>query len=623
MGARHLPDRRAVSKRWLAGTVLTGTLSCLLMGMALTISLDGVAASTAPDGLNASGRGGRMIATERKTDRLLETVIAPGSSDRQLIEVPTLVQDGDRAVARTVSLMRVRMPLGLAYADDREYPAYDPLRLLADMGDSSEAVNPTQFYGANIESDVALRTLPLDAAMAEFDQSAALSDIEVEQIVRLQSASLTEGDIQIAAMAMFDQARFGTADAEAQALDAVNVRITTENVSQASAQPGVAARFNEVLIDVVDDKRLARALADAGLGGKSADNISEAMATLLKGDTLREGQKLRISAYMQDDGPDIRRLSIYDGVVHRATVALDDLGQYVPAAEPEEIVMTLEDEAEPIGTRVASSNLPSAYDAIYRAAFAYGLNETMAKRLVQMLSQDLELRERVGASDAIEVLFTEPAPDMTATEESAILMAELHQRSGSKRFYRFETADGVAAYYDADGVSAQQGMLRNPVPTGTFRSGFGMRRHPILGYKRMHTGADWSAPRGTPIIAVGNGIVEKAGWAGGYGKQTLIRHPNGYISSYSHQNSIAKGVTPGAKVRQGQIIGTVGSTGLSTGPHLHYEIIVNGNKVDPMRVRLPGGRILKDRELDRFQTVRAEIDRLMAEQTGRAVAALN
>jgi murein DD-endopeptidase MepM/ murein hydrolase activator NlpD len=128
----------------------------------------------------------------------------------------------------------------------------------------------------------------------------------------------------------------------------------------------------------------------------------------------------------------------------------------------------------------------------------------------------------------------------------------------------------------------------------------------------MHTGVDWAAPRGTPIIAAGNGVVEKAGWnKGGYGKQTIIRHPNGYESSYSHQTAIAKGIVPGARVRQGQVIGYVGSTGLSTGPHLHYELIVNGRKVDPMRVRLPEGKSLTGDVLAEFESERERIDRLI------------
>ena len=132
----------------------------------------------------------------------------------------------------------------------------------------------------------------------------------------------------------------------------------------------------------------------------------------------------------------------------------------------------------------------------------------------------------------------------------------------------------------------------------------------------MHTGVDWAAPIGTPIIAAGNGVVEKAGWAGGYGKQIIIRHANGYETSYNHQSAFAKGIEPGVRVRQGQVIGYLGQTGLSTGPHLHYELIVNGTKVDPMRVRLPVGKVLKGDDLVAFKRERERIDDLLKQEDG-------
>jgi len=141
-----------------------------------------------------------------------------------------------------------------------------------------------------------------------------------------------------------------------------------------------------------------------------------------------------------------------------------------------------------------------------------------------------------------------------------------------------------------------------------------MRRHPILGYSRMHTGVDWAAPRGTPIIASGNGLVQKAGWSGGYGRQIVIRHTNGYETTYSHLHAIADGVSEGARVRQGQVVGYVGATGLATGNHLHYELHVNSSPVDPMRVRLPNSRELEGEELMVFQSERERIDVLLEDE---------
>lgn len=202
--------------------------------------------------------------------------------------------------------------------------------------------------------------------------------------------------------------------------------------------------------------------------------------------------------------------------------------------------------------------------------------------------------------------------DGKATDKSELLYVNAKFGDNETRFYRFQSPeDNSVDYFDENGKSIRQFLLRNPVPNGRMTSGFGMRRHPVLKFSRMHTGTDWAAARGTPIIATGNGTVEKAGWASGYGNQTLIRHANGYVSSYNHQSAIAKGVTEGSKVRQGQVIGYVGSTGLSTGAHLHYELIVNGTKVDAMKVRLPGGKSLSGVALARFSDERKRIDNLL------------
>jgi murein DD-endopeptidase MepM/ murein hydrolase activator NlpD len=142
------------------------------------------------------------------------------------------------------------------------------------------------------------------------------------------------------------------------------------------------------------------------------------------------------------------------------------------------------------------------------------------------------------------------------------------------------------------------------------RSGFGFRKHPLLGYVKMHTGIDWGAANGTPIYASGNGTVEKAGWESGYGKYVRLRHNNGYETAYGHMSGFARGIQPGVRVRQGQVIGYVGSTGLSTGPHLHYEIWVNGRVVDPMRIKLPRGRVLDGPVLANFEHERDRLDGL-------------
>lgn len=242
----------------------------------------------------------------------------------------------------------------------------------------------------------------------------------------------------------------------------------------------------------------------------------------------------------------------------------------------------------------------------------------MTRQLMQLLANKVDFESPADSEDQIEVFFSQPDDDDNATNESELLYVQTSLGGVARTFYRFQMDDGSIDYFDGMGRSARQFLLRNPIPNGQFTSGFGNRRHPILGYARAHTGVDWAAPRGTPILASGDGIVEQAGWNGGYGRQTIIRHANGYQTTFNHQNKIADGVVPGARIRQGQIIGYVGSTGLSTGNHLHYELIINGKKVDPMRVRLPAERILEGDELEAFLTERRRIDELLLQERDAA-----
>lgn len=322
---------------------------------------------------------------------------------------------------------------------------------------------------------------------------------------------------------------------------------------------------------------------------------------------------LRVGLEVRGEQAKVVRTSVYDQTQHIVTIALDDHGQYVPAQEPEPNpeLLTAFDDSPPV---VVRGNLPNIYDGIYRAAYSYGMSKKLTQQLVKLLASGVDFQSRLNPSDSIDVLFSQPDGDDQPSDESELLYVSSTFGGNVHNFYRFHMQDGSTDYFDENGSSAEQFLLRNPVPNGRFTSGFGLRRHPILGYVKMHTGTDWAAPTGTPIIAAGNGVVEKAGWASGFGKQTILRHANGYETSYNHQNGFAKGIVPGAQVRQGQVIGYLGSTGLSTGPHLHYELIVNGTKVDAMRVRLPVGKVLKGDDLVAFKRERQRIDDLLKQE---------
>jgi murein DD-endopeptidase MepM/ murein hydrolase activator NlpD len=423
----------------------------------------------------------------------------------------------------------------------------------------------------------------------------------------------------VAALHYVDPERFGNSFATQALAGSYGVRIVPENVSVAPREDTdeTAMAFAEEIIPFRADREITDALADSGYAGSDATAMAEAIAKMLNATTLKAGTVLRVGLEIRGDAARVVRTSVYNRTEHLLTIALNDHRQYVTTNEPEhnpELLMAFDDSAP-----VARGTLPTAYDGIYQAAYSYGMSRDMTKRLIKLLASDVDFQSRLNPSDRLEVLFSEPDSENHASDDSQLLYVAASFGGTTRNFYRFQMQDGTFDYFDGEGRSAKQFLLRNPLPNGKFRSGFGGRRHPILGYTRMHTGVDWSAPTGTPIIASGNGIVEKAGWTAGYGKQTIIRHANGYKTSYNHQSGFAKGVVPDARVRQGQVIGYVGSTGLSTGAHLHYELIVNGTKVDPMRVRLPVGRTLSGDELTAFKQEKGRIDDLLKEETGNGL----
>jgi murein DD-endopeptidase MepM/ murein hydrolase activator NlpD len=609
------PDRREVSARWLSGTFLTGITSTVLMGVALFAALDGrEILATPPEILNMAALDGDSEGNVAKTARLLPPRTLSKAGDRRRMELSTMIRSGDRDVVRTVPFVQVKMALAAGHTTTRSYPSFDPLEVFAE-DESVQTANTGVIYGAKVESEVSLRTVDFPIETAAFDERIALSADEVEAVVRNTGAILTDGAVQVAALHYVDPLRFGETLSTQTLGASYGVRIVQENVSVAPRMNmGGSTEYAEDVIPFTADKDIALALEESGYGGEDSEIIATGFAADDKvGATLKAGSVLRLGLEVQDEVARIVRASVYIDGRHVQTYSINDRGQYKWGDEPEPnpAVLTAFDARPPIvRTR---GDLPTVYDGIYRAAYSYGMTRTMTQQLVKLLASEVDYQSRLNPADTVEVFYSQPDEDDAATEASELLYVQASFGGNTRTYYRFQMEDGTIDYFDEEGRSARQFLLRNPVPNGKFRSGFGGRRHPILGYTRMHTGVDWSAPRGTPIISSGNGVVEKAGWAGGYGRQTIIRHANGYKTSYNHQQAIAQGVAEGAQVRQGQVIGYVGTSGLSTGPHLHYEMIVNGRKVDPMRVRLPVGRALEGAQLEAFMEERTRIDDLLRE----------
>ena len=198
-------------------------------------------------------------------------------------------------------------------------------------------------------------------------------------------------------------------------------------------------------------------------------------------------------------------------------------------------------------------------------------------------------------------------------ETGEIIFANLKLSGQDNRLYYFDEK-GSEGHYDKSGKSVKKALMKTPINGARLSSPFGMRKHPIDGFNKMHRGTDFAAPMGTPIMASGDGIIKKAGWCGGGGNCVKIKHNSTYETVYAHMSKFARGIKSGVRVKQGQTIGYVGSTGKSTGPHLHYEVIVNGKKVNSQKLKLPSGKVLKDKERKLFETTKIKIDVLKSEK---------
>lgn len=242
-------------------------------------------------------------------------------------------------------------------------------------------------------------------------------------------------------------------------------------------------------------------------------------------------------------------------------------------------------------------------DSIYRAASAEDIPDPALAEYIRVMGFSVDFQREIRSGDAFELLYEQQIDQITGE----IIATNLHYAglmlSGKQLgFYRYDHDGSRVGWYDRNGNSAARTLIRTPISGARLSSSFGMRRHPISGYNSMHRGVDFAAPTGTPIIAAGSGVITESGWYGSYGRYIRIRHNSTYDTAYAHMSRIARGVRPGARVEQGQIIGYVGSTGRSTGPHLHYEILVNNRKVNPLTVSLPTGERIPPELLENFHS---------------------
>jgi murein DD-endopeptidase MepM/ murein hydrolase activator NlpD len=238
-----------------------------------------------------------------------------------------------------------------------------------------------------------------------------------------------------------------------------------------------------------------------------------------------------------------------------------------------------------------------------------GIPAKVVVEMIHMLSYKVDFQRDIKPGDSFQVLYSYYyTPDGQPAKEGEISFVTMKLADRTVTLYRYQPKDDDVDYFDSKGVSAKGMLMKTPVDGARITSGFGMRFHPILGYTRMHKGIDFGVPLGTPVMAAGGGTIEEEGWKGGYGNFVLINHGNGYETAYGHLSRFAPGEHVGSRVRQGQIVAFSGSTGESTGPHLHYEIRINKQQVNPLTVKVATGRLLAGHDLRDFLNERIHVD---------------
>ncbi|WP_421952253.1 M23 family metallopeptidase, partial [Pelagibacterium sp.] len=496
-----------------------------------------------------------------------------------------------------------------------DIPTYDPVALLARneplrANPSAELVS-TDIYGADVEGELTVRTAALELTDPPHR---AISDITASQFVRLSVEGAytdVEGPLMAYAAPSTSLRELGIEIAPGT-IEGVAENVTVMPKTRAAEDMGNLR--TERVLTIRERTPLAEAFMRNGFTTQMVSAVTRAMQNVYPQTDLPEGTRLRILFGASRGSQTLipYRVSIYDDTTHRVTVALTDQGRYVTALEPPTIEFTEEDTEE-----VNVGNLPTIYRSIWETGRKHGLDDATIDRIAAMYAYDLDLTRRVSPGDSIEILLSGTAEE----DNQDLLYVALTLSNTTRELFRFQTEDGVIDFYNPDGETGKQFLLRRPLEGGgTLRSRYGYRRHPIFGDYRLHTGTDLAARTGTPIYAGGDGIVEMAQWYSGYGRYVELRHANGYNTAYGHMSAIADGITPGMRVTQGQVIGYVGSTGQSTGPHLHYEIKINGNTVDPLAVKLPRANSLPQQYQSEFASTVAQV-RALIEQQGTPVTA--
>ena len=380
--------------------------------------------------------------------------------------------------------------------------------------------------------------------------------------------------------------------------NALNYKIQAQDLTY---KFGVQVSRGETLSDIVNR---------AGVSGKERASAIKSLKKVFKPSRLRQGQSVSVTF---QTNPEILSDARHTSPGNFLELSLlPDFAHIVVVKKNGDDDFSASHKQRQLKTRhVRASH--TIYQSLFMAGKKVKVPNSVLSELIRLYSWDVDFQRDIRSGDSFELMYEQYSDAQgKLVHNGDVIYASLELSGKDLAIYRHTTANGDVGYFNKTGQSTKKELMRTPIDGARLSSGFGRRKHPVLGYNKMHKGLDFAAPRGTPIYAAGNGTIKYAGRKGAYGNFVLIRHNATYSTAYAHMKRI--NTAKGRRVKQGQVIGYVGTTGRSTGPHLHYEIRRSGRQVNPLKVKLPSGRKLMGQELTSFQSTREKIEAQYAEQ---------
>ncbi len=548
-----------------------------------------------------------------KSDKLVAT--SGAMSTKFIIYDSVHLRKDNRDYLQKKTYARIVARLAAAPIDSEtdKIPPFNPYKLYA----TGEEQGENDTLAAVEQQDVAIRVVELLGGILPSDDGQDMNTPEITEVVAREAAQSDAIALKPAFQADGAE-KLGGAQLLARRAQRIGPEPmppnTTALVKTAGDGDDTAADDLEAReVRVVRTGRgdtLPKILSKLNTESWQVDEIMDLAKKSLGDGPLAAGQEVRVTlvpSVTKANTNEVARLSVFsDAQEHKLTIIRRGDGAF-------EASTTFVDDrlGRASNGRGEAQSAASLYASVYMSALSQGLTPDMVGNILRIHASETDFRRRVHPSDGLELFFGVKEEDKGTEGALGELLATALSAGGeTQKYYRFRTVDGAIDFYDENGNNSRKFLMRKPV-RGEVRlaDGFGWRRHPLLNIVRRHAGIDWAGPVGTPIMAAGSGVVEEARRHGEFGNYVRIRHANGYSTAYAHMQRFA--VAEGNRVTQGQVIGYIGTTGLSTGPHLHFEVLINSQQVNPMTIPVPKERRLEGKALLDFQKERTRIDELM------------